>query len=112
LFHSQWSPEEFPPRGTLFYEGVAEIEQCARFELDAPTRQRNRVTGMDTPKYTIKDDYDPADEKLTASSSPAAAYLTYVDEKIAGAVGKCKFTLEDFERHISELQERKVKTPK
>jgi hypothetical protein len=96
----------------LIHEGVAEIEQCARFELDAPTGQGSRVTGMDAPKYTIKDDYDPADEKLTASSSPAVAYLTYVDEKIAGAVGECKFTLEDFERHISELQERKVKTPK
>jgi hypothetical protein len=35
-----------------------------------------------------------------------------VDEKIAGAVGECKFTLEDFERHISELQENKVNTPK
>ena len=62
---------------------------------------------MDAQTYTIKDDYDPGDEKLTASSSPAAAYLTYVDEKIAGAVGDCRFTLEDFERHILELRTKR-----
>ena len=42
---------------------------------------------------------DPDQELLTPDPDPVAAYLTYLDEVHAGAVGDCGFTLADFRAH-------------
>ena len=65
----------------------------------------------DAPKYTIRDDYDPDDEMPT-DTDPLEAYQTCVDERDAGH-GDMGFTLEDFERYIAEMrQRRKRRLPK
>ena len=61
--------------------------------------------------YTIRDDYDPDDEMPT-DTDPLEAYQTYVDDRDAGH-GDMGFTLEDFERYIAEMrQRRKRRLPK
>ena len=58
--------------------------------------------------YTIRDDYDPDDEMPT-DTDPLEAYQTYVDD----GHGDMGFTLEDFERYIAEMrQRRKRRLPK
>ena len=59
----------------------------------------------DAPKYTIRDDYDPDDEMPT-DTDPLEAYQTYVDDRDAGH-GDMGFTLEDFERYIAEMRQRR-----
>jgi len=51
-----------------------------------------------TPKYTIANDYDPHGDL-----SPLTEYLIYFCAIRSDGSGDMGFTLEDFERHISQL---------
>jgi hypothetical protein len=65
----------------------------------------------DALKYTIADDYDPDDEMPT-DTDPLQAYQIYVEDRDAGH-GDMGFTLEDRERYIAEMrQRRKRRLPK
>ena len=61
---------------------------------------------MSEEASSIGRDYDPGGERLSADSDPREAFLTYVDEKHAGAIGDMKFTLQDFRDYIDELRKR------
>jgi hypothetical protein len=53
--------------------------------------------------YTIRDDYDPGGNHLSADTDPVSAFLTYKAD-IGGMVGDMGFTLTDFREHIESLR--------
>jgi len=55
-----------------------------------------------TPKYTIANDYDQHGD-LSADDDPLTQFLIYFCAIRSDGSGDMGFTLEDFERHISQL---------
>jgi hypothetical protein len=66
---------------------------------------------MDVQKYTIRDDYDPDADYLTADTSPLSAYLRYLQDVRSAGVG-IGFSYKDFETHNLELRRRRSMKPK
>jgi len=54
----------------------------------------------DVPRFTIRDDYDPGGERLTADTDPMGAYLTYLEDVRLGCARDMGFTPTDFREYI------------